>query len=119
MPVGLFLQGFVLTPRGQSSEKTNWPNPNFWQRGSAMELRSQNLLLGLYGFPYRRALHHALLPGRISAQLLHGKSAAHAPAVENQRIRIDKRILTAHDPAFSLEHGVPGNWPRTIAFLFP
>src|SRR5262245_65764860 len=71
-----------------------------------MVLRSQNLLLGLYGFLYRRALHHALLPGRVGAQLLHGKSAAHAPAVENQRIRIDERVLTAHDPIFSLEHGV-------------
>src|SRR5215831_17501223 len=50
--VGLLDQGFVSTPRAQSSEKTNWPHPNFWQRVSATELRSQNLLLGLYGFPY-------------------------------------------------------------------
>src|SRR5262249_62096208 len=82
------------------------PQAFFWQRVSATELRSKNLLLRLYGFPYRRALHHALLPGCIGAQLLHGKSAAHAPAVENQRVRVDERVLTAHDPAFSLEHGV-------------
>src|SRR4029434_6999332 len=29
-----------------------------------------------------------------------------SPAVENQRVRIDKRVLIPHDPVFSLEHGV-------------
>ena len=63
-------------------------------------------MLALYCLPHRRALHHALPPCRVGAELVHGKSTAHAPAVENKRVGIDERVLAAHDPVFSLEHGV-------------
>src|SRR5262249_21310518 len=65
-----------------------------------------NVLLGLYAFPHGRALHHAFLPYRVGAELLHGESSAYAPAVKNQRVGIDERVLAAHDPVFSLDHRV-------------
>jgi len=45
-----------------------------------------NVLLGLYDFPQRWALHHALPPCRVGAEFLHGKSAARAPSVENRNV---------------------------------
>src|SRR5687768_9800645 len=73
---------------------------------SLIKLGCRNVLLGVYGFFHRRALHHALLPCRVGAELRHGELTAQAPAVKNQRVGIDERVLAAQDPLFSLEHGV-------------
>ena len=51
-----------------------------------------DVLLALDTFLNRRAIHHALLPSRVGAELLHWMSAAGTPAIKNQRVKSDPRV---------------------------
>jgi hypothetical protein len=53
---------------------------------SPLILLCRNVLLGLQDFPHRRTPEHTVLPCRVGAELVHGKSAAHAPALKNERV---------------------------------
>ena len=83
----------------QPSEKAHRPPPPIFGPRVSNELLCQphiglgKVLLTLNDFPHRRALQHADLPCRVGAELFHGKSAAHAPAVKNQRVAIGERVL--------------------------
>src|SRR5688500_20302268 len=60
---------------------------------SLFKLGCRNVLLGVYGFFHRRALHHALVPCRVDAELRYGGLTARAPAVTQQRVGTDERSL--------------------------